>query len=57
MYMSTIWQRHRSKLAWSARSVEFPAAARLRGPEGKITREQVWCDLAAIQQQLGCKPV
>ena len=23
---------------------------------GKIAREQVWCDLAAIQQQLGCKP-
>lgn len=22
--------------------------------EGKIGREQVWCDLAAIQQQLGC---
>jgi ketosteroid isomerase-like protein len=22
--------------------------------DGKITREQVWCDLAAIQQQLGC---
>jgi ketosteroid isomerase-like protein len=22
--------------------------------EGKITREQVWCDLASIQQQLGC---
>lgn len=21
---------------------------------GKISREQVWCDLAAIQQQLGC---
>ena len=24
--------------------------------EGKIAREQVWCDLAAIQRQLGCKP-
>ena len=24
---------------------------------GKITREQVWCDLAAIQRQLGCTPV
>jgi ketosteroid isomerase-like protein len=23
--------------------------------DGKITREQAWCDLAAIQQQLGCK--
>ena len=23
---------------------------------GKIAREQVWCDLAAIQQQLGCTP-
>ena len=23
----------------------------------KISREQVWCDLAAIQQQLGCKVV
>ena len=22
--------------------------------DGKITREKVWCDLAAIQQQLGC---
>ena len=22
--------------------------------DGKIAREQVWCDLAAIQQQLGC---
>jgi uncharacterized protein len=22
--------------------------------DGKIRREQVWCDLAAIQQQLGC---
>lgn len=22
--------------------------------EGKISREQVWCDLAAIQRQLGC---
>jgi ketosteroid isomerase-like protein len=22
--------------------------------DGRITREQVWCDLAAIQQQLGC---
>ena len=22
--------------------------------EGKIRREQVWCDLAAIQRQLGC---
>jgi ketosteroid isomerase-like protein len=22
--------------------------------EGKIAREQVWCDLAAIQRQLGC---
>ncbi|HXG35573.1 MAG TPA: nuclear transport factor 2 family protein [Dehalococcoidia bacterium] len=22
--------------------------------DGKITREQAWCDLAAIQQQLGC---
>jgi ketosteroid isomerase-like protein len=22
---------------------------------GKITREQAWCDLAAIQKQLGCK--
>lgn len=22
--------------------------------EGKISHEQVWCDLAAIQQQLGC---
>jgi ketosteroid isomerase-like protein len=22
--------------------------------DGKITREQVWCDLASIQQQLGC---
>lgn len=22
--------------------------------DGKISREQVWCDLAAIQQQLGC---
>jgi ketosteroid isomerase-like protein len=25
--------------------------------DGKITKEQAWCDLAAIQQQLGCKPV
>jgi hypothetical protein len=24
--------------------------------DGKIDREQVWCDLAAIQQQLGCAP-
>jgi ketosteroid isomerase-like protein len=24
---------------------------------GKITREQAWCDLAAIQQQLGASPV
>jgi ketosteroid isomerase-like protein len=24
--------------------------------EGKISHEQVWCDLAAIQQQLGCTP-
>jgi ketosteroid isomerase-like protein len=24
--------------------------------DGKIAREQVWCDLAAIQQQLGCAP-
>ena len=24
---------------------------------GKITREQVWCNLAAIQRQLGCAPV
>lgn len=24
--------------------------------DGKITREQAWCDLAAIQQQLGCTP-
>lgn len=23
--------------------------------DGKITREQAWCDLAAIQRQLGCK--
>jgi uncharacterized protein len=23
---------------------------------GKITREQAWCDLAAIQRQLGCQP-
>ena len=23
--------------------------------DGKITREQAWCDLAAIQQQLSCK--
>jgi ketosteroid isomerase-like protein len=23
--------------------------------DGKITRKQAWCDLAAIQQQLGCK--
>ena len=22
--------------------------------DGKIAREQVWCDLAAIQRQLGC---
>jgi hypothetical protein len=22
--------------------------------DGKIGREQVWCDLAAIQRQLGC---
>ena len=22
--------------------------------DGRIAREQVWCDLAAIQQQLGC---
>ena len=22
--------------------------------DGKISREQVWCDLAAIQRQLGC---
>lgn len=22
--------------------------------DGKISREQVWCDLAAIQEQLGC---
>lgn len=25
--------------------------------DGKITREQAWCDLAAIQKQLGCKIV
>lgn len=24
--------------------------------DGKIARENVWCDLAAIQQQLGCAP-
>jgi ketosteroid isomerase-like protein len=24
--------------------------------DGKITREQAWCDLAAIQQQLGMSP-
>jgi ketosteroid isomerase-like protein len=24
--------------------------------DGKIGREQVWCDLAAIQRQLGCAP-
>jgi ketosteroid isomerase-like protein len=24
--------------------------------DGKIAREQVWCDLAAIQRQLGCAP-
>lgn len=24
--------------------------------EGKISREQVWCDLAAVQKQLGCRP-
>lgn len=24
--------------------------------DGKITRENVWCDLAAIQRQLGCAP-
>ena len=24
--------------------------------DGKITREQVWCDLAAIQRQLGAEP-
>jgi ketosteroid isomerase-like protein len=24
--------------------------------DGKISREQVWCDLAAIQRQLGCAP-
>jgi len=24
--------------------------------DGKITKEQAWCDLAAIQRQLGCKP-
>ncbi|NKE48616.1 nuclear transport factor 2 family protein [Roseomonas frigidaquae] len=24
--------------------------------DGKILRENVWCDLAAIQQQLGCAP-
>lgn len=23
--------------------------------DGKISREQVWCDLAAIQRQLGCE--
>lgn len=22
--------------------------------DGKISREHVWCDLAAIQRQLGC---
>ncbi|NIP89583.1 MAG: ester cyclase, partial [Gammaproteobacteria bacterium] len=22
--------------------------------DGKITREQAWCDLAALQKQLGC---
>jgi hypothetical protein len=25
--------------------------------DGKIVREQVWCDLAAIQRQLGCAPL
>jgi ketosteroid isomerase-like protein len=25
--------------------------------DGKICRENVWCDLAAIQQQLGCQVV
>jgi hypothetical protein len=25
--------------------------------DGKIRREQVWCDLAAIQRQLGCSVV
>ena len=24
--------------------------------DGKIAREDVWCDLAAIQKQLGCAP-
>lgn len=24
--------------------------------DGKIAREQAWCDLAAIQRQLGCSP-
>jgi len=24
--------------------------------DGKLTKEQAWCDLAAIQRQLGCKP-
>lgn len=24
--------------------------------DGKIAREDVWCDLAAIQRQLGCEP-
>jgi ketosteroid isomerase-like protein len=24
--------------------------------DGKIARENVWCDLAAIQRQLGCEP-
>jgi predicted ester cyclase len=25
--------------------------------DGKIAREQVWCDLAAIQRQLGVTPI
>ena len=24
--------------------------------DGKIAREDVWCDLAAVQRQLGCAP-
>jgi ketosteroid isomerase-like protein len=35
--------------------VSFRLLHVFRFRDGKIASEQVWCDLAAIQQQLGCR--
>jgi hypothetical protein len=55
----TIWHGHLADghpllLKRQERPDRPSAALHFQSPRRKISREQVWCDLALVQQNLGC---